>query len=203
MPAGRDDSNDHFSAASSRMPAVFVREQALKLHQVSHLKRPTDLIPILRIQFSKAEAKLSKGKDDKEGKGKEEQEEEEGTFRKETVLTRAEGTTVMALRFSVPVCGASFFPSPNSRTDSPECKPRSSKSPERSAKKRHSPEYQTRSSRSKEFRVFAASAVCFFAASSSRPTTSQDFCSMWLSASCVWRSKTFSCQVPLKPAPLA
>ena len=44
----------------SRMEAVFVREQALKLYQhVSHLKRPTDLIRHLEDSFSKAEAKLS------------------------------------------------------------------------------------------------------------------------------------------------
>ena len=88
VPAVRDDSNDHFLAASSRMPAVFVREQALKLHQVSHLKRPTDLIPILRIQFSKAEAKLSKGKDDKEGKGKKNKKKKKGPSGKRRSLPK-------------------------------------------------------------------------------------------------------------------
>ncbi|CAE7705914.1 unnamed protein product [Symbiodinium sp. CCMP2592] len=44
----------------SRMEAVFVREQALKLYQhVGHLKRPTDLIRHLEDSFSKSEAKLS------------------------------------------------------------------------------------------------------------------------------------------------
>ncbi|CAE7038329.1 unnamed protein product, partial [Symbiodinium sp. CCMP2592] len=44
----------------SRMEAVFVREQALKLYQhVGHLKRPTDLIRHLEDSFSKTEAKLS------------------------------------------------------------------------------------------------------------------------------------------------
>jgi len=44
----------------SRMEAVFVRENALKLHQhVGHLKRPTDLIRHLEDAFSKSEAKLS------------------------------------------------------------------------------------------------------------------------------------------------
>ncbi|CAE7445802.1 unnamed protein product, partial [Symbiodinium sp. CCMP2456] len=42
------------------MEAVFVRENALKLHQhVGHLKRPTDLIRHLEDAFSKSEAKLS------------------------------------------------------------------------------------------------------------------------------------------------
>ena len=44
----------------SRMEAVFVREQALKLYQhVGHIKRPTDLIRHLEDSFSKSEAKLS------------------------------------------------------------------------------------------------------------------------------------------------
>ena len=43
----------------SRMEAVFVREQALKLNQhVGHIKRPTDLIRHLE-DFSKSEANLS------------------------------------------------------------------------------------------------------------------------------------------------
>ncbi|CAE7255000.1 RE2 [Symbiodinium sp. CCMP2592] len=44
----------------SRMEAVFVREQSLKLYQhVGHMKRPTDLIRHLEDSFSKSEAKLS------------------------------------------------------------------------------------------------------------------------------------------------